>query len=79
MEHPDPKCRQKQAKFLAQCSPEDRAYHGALFRVGNAVYCYHQIAMNTTSVALMQGDYPEWLEGLPPNIRKEMKRKGFEE
>jgi len=77
MEHPDEKCRKKQAEILKDCPPEDREMHATLFRIGNATYIYHQIA-DDTSEKNKKLYYDEWLEGLPTNIKEGMKKLGFE-
>jgi hypothetical protein len=46
-----------------------------LFRIGNATYRYHQLATESEPT---EEYYFEWLQGLPENIRKDMKERGFE-
>lgn len=75
MKHPDEKCNLNQAEFLEKCPPELKEFHARLFRIGNATFCYHQLASNSEPT---EEYYFEWLEGLPKNIRKDMKAKGFE-
>jgi hypothetical protein len=76
MTHPDEECNKAQAKFLAECPPNDRRFHELMFIVGNATYRYHQEAKKfEPSVE----DWSVWIEGLKEPIKKEMQRKGFEE
>ncbi|MET3114856.1 hypothetical protein AAKU52_002596 [Pedobacter sp. CG_S7] len=76
VKHPDDKCNQSQAEFLDNCPKEQRRYHELIFCCGNASYRYHQKAENFNPV---EQDYKEWLEGLPPNIQKDMIERGFEQ
>jgi len=78
MKHPVKECQEKQAEFLSKCPEEEREYHAALFRIGNASYIYQQLA-DETSPEKLELYYYDWLETLPPNIREGMKKKGFEE
>jgi len=77
MEHPDENCRKNQIEFLNQCPQNEREYHARIFRLGNAAFIYHQMAYDTSDTVL-EVYYHEWLEGLPPNIKKSMKEHGFE-
>lgn len=76
VKHPDEKCNQAQALFIANCPGEQKRYHELVFCNGNATYQYHKNAdeFNPTSQ-----DYKDWLEGLPPNIQKDMIERGFEQ
>ena len=78
MTHPLEKCRKEQEKFLKECTENQREFHAAIFRIGNAAYRYHRLA-EETSEKILRSYYPEWLEGLPPGIKDDMKKKGFEE
>jgi len=75
MKHPEEKYNKNQAKYLEKCSPEQREFHAQLFRIGNATYRYHQLATESEPT---EEYYFEWLQGLPENIRKDMKERGFE-
>lgn len=79
MKHPNPQIQQNQEEFLKQLPEEERSFHAALFRVGNAAYRYHQLA-NTTEIndKTLQLYFREWLDGLPINIRISLEEKGFE-
>ena len=77
MIHPDSQCQKKQRDFLLQCPENEREFHAAMFRIGNASFIYHQLA-NNTSEKTLKAYYLEWLERLPPNIQKDMKKKGFD-
>jgi hypothetical protein len=76
VKHPDEKCNQAQALFIANCPDEQKRYHELVFCNGNATYQYHQHAdeFNPTDK-----DYKEWLQGLPPNVKKDMIERGFEQ
>jgi hypothetical protein len=76
MTHPDPKCNEYQAVFLAKCSPDQRSLHELIFKVGNATFRYHQQARDFNP---NEADWNEWLEGLDDPIKSAMKDKGFEE
>lgn len=78
MKHPLKKCQISQAEFLKNCPPEEREFHEYMFRIGNASYIYHTQANKDVSEETLRVYYEEWLEGLPDNIRKGMKAKGFE-
>jgi hypothetical protein len=77
MIHPYPQQQKNQSDFLEKCPPYDKEYHAALFRIGNASFIYHQMATNV-STKNQELYYQEWLEGLPPIIKEDMKTKGFE-
>ena len=77
MTHPDKQIQMNQAIFLNERPPEEREYHATMFRIGNAVYIYNQLAFET-SQKKQKMYYAEWLEGLPDNIRKSMEQRGFE-
>lgn len=74
MKHPNKEQRENQLKFLAELPEEQREEHARLFRFGNASYVYHQEAEKQEPT---EKDYKEWLDGLPDNIKKDMKSKGF--
>jgi len=79
IKHPIQEIQDKQDDFLKnRCAPDEKEYHATLFRVGNASYIYHQMAKETSPEKL-ETYYREWLEELPPNIRADMKKRGFEE
>lgn len=75
VKHPKEECNKQQEQFLASCPPEHRRFHELLFTTGNITYRYHSEARRSEPT---QEDYNEWLEGLPENIRKDMKDLGFE-
>jgi hypothetical protein len=77
MKHPNIKAQKTQDDFLLQCMEDERAYHARIFRIGNAAYRYHQHS-NNVNEELQRIYYQEWLDGLPENIQKDMKLKGFE-
>jgi len=77
MTHPNPRIQKNQQDFLEKCPLSERDFHASLFRVGNASFIYHQMAENVSAKNL-ESYYQEWLEGLPANISKVMKAKGFE-
>ena len=76
MKHPNPMNQKYQEDFLNQCPEDMREYHARIFRIGNVAYRYHQLAA-TPSNEVLESYYAEWLEGLPANIREDMKKKGF--
>jgi hypothetical protein len=76
MTHPDQKCNEYQAEFLAKCSPDERSFHELIFKVGNATFRYHQLA-NDFSPGV--ADWKEWLEGLEEPMKAAMEGKGFED
>lgn len=78
MEHPDPECQKRQEDFLKECPDEEREFHARLFRYGNAVYRYHQLAALPINKDSLELYYQEWLQGLPQNIKTDMEKKGFE-
>ena len=77
MEHPVYKYRKAQAEHLSQLPEEEREYKAREFRIGNACYIYHQQAIPIQENRLIMY-YKEWLEGLPPNISRQMRTLGFE-
>ena len=77
MEHPLEQCRINQKEFLETCPESLRGFHAVTFRIGNATYVYHQLAYDTSD-EILRTYYEEWLEGLPPGIKEDMKTKGFE-
>jgi hypothetical protein len=76
MQHPNKEQQENQRKLLAQLPEEEREEHARLLRFGNAAYIYHQEANKFEPT---KKDFEEWLIGLPENVRKDMKNKGFEE
>lgn len=78
MKHPNAECQKMQEDFLKNCPKEDREFHARLFRYGNAAYTYHQLAKAPRNKDSLKFYYEEWLQGLPPNIATDMKKKGFE-
>jgi hypothetical protein len=78
MKHPLEKCRKSQAEFLKNCPEEEREFHEYMFRVGNASYIYHSKSTKGINEETLKMYYSEWLSGLPDNIAKDMKGKGFE-
>lgn len=79
MEHPNSECRKMQDEFLKNCPPEEREFHARLFRYGNAAYIYHQLVKAPKNKDSLKMYFEEWLQGLPPNIAEDMKKKGFEQ
>lgn len=75
VKHPLEKCNLQQKTFIAACNEKDRRYHELIFAHGNASYRYHERASDYSPT---MEDFQEWLEGLPENISKDMKQKGFE-
>lgn len=75
MKHPNKQQQENQAKFLSELPEEEREEHARIFRFGNAAYIYHQEAADLEPT---ETDFEEWLAGLPENIRKGMREKGFE-
>lgn len=78
MKHPNPECQERQENFLKNCPEEEREFHARLFRYGNAAYIYHQMAKRPKNKQSLKLYYEEWLQGLPPNIARDMKAKGLE-
>ncbi len=76
MEHPFKEQQENQKKFLAELPADLREEHAQLFRIGNATFCYHRLADQQEP---NENDFKDWLEGLPDNIKKDMKTKGFQE
>lgn len=74
MKHPNPDIQKNQEQFLNSCPPEEKEFHSRLFRIGNAAYRYHQLS---ASDEIPEKYFTEWLEGLPEQIRMDMKKKGF--
>lgn len=77
MKHPNPKYQRKQEEFLKSCPVEHKEYFAANFRIGNAIYVYHEQAFSTSDKRLKEY-YEEWLQGLPPKMAVEMKELGIE-
>jgi len=77
MKHPNSQNQKNQDTFLAKCSESDKEYHERIFRIGNATIHYHRLANNIDDDATLQLYFEEWLEGLPVNIRKDMRKKGL--
>ena len=77
MKHPNPKYQRKQEEFLKSCPVEHKEYFAANFRIGNAIYVYHEQAFSTSDKGLKEY-YEEWLQGLPPKMAVEMKELGIE-
>ena len=78
MKHPDLQIQKKQDDFLEKCSETDKEFHSRIFRVGNAAIHYHRLANSINDDKTLQLYFEEWLEGLPINIRKNMKEKGLQ-
>lgn len=77
MKHPSPKCQRRQEEFLKNCLAEQRESFATNFRIGNAIYVYHEQAFSTSDKRLREY-YEEWLQGLPPKMAVDMKELGFE-
>ena len=77
MEHPNLEQRKNQKQFLQDCPEEQREFHAQMFRVGNAAVRYHQEARQVHEPT--QEDFEDWLVGLSPNMRNDMRQKGFEQ
>lgn len=75
MKHPNPDIQKNQEQFLNSCPPEEKEFHSRLFRIGNATYRYHRLAAPDE---IPEEFFPEWLNGLPEQIRMDMEKKGFE-
>ena len=78
MKHPNPIYQKSQEDFLKSCPEEEREYHARFFRMGNAMYIYHQQAAFTCEQRLREY-YDEWLQGLPAPIAEDMKKRGGEQ
>ena len=78
MIHPNHKAQENQDNFLKQCPESEKEQHAALFHIGNASFIYHRLS-DDISVSELELYYLEWLQGLPPAIRKSMEKHGFEE
>ena len=80
MKHPEEKYNRKQERLLSQLSEEERLFHQRMFNIGNTTYCYHQQVRKTADgIEPTEGDFAEWLEGLPENMRNDMAARGFEQ
>ena len=77
MQHPNKKRQEEQENFLKQCTKDEKKYHARLFRLGNAAFIYHSLATSGNNETL-KIFFTEWLEGLPANIKADMKRLGFD-
>lgn len=75
MKHPDEKCNESQAEFLAKCPANMRRYHELIFMIGNATVHYHRKSKEYNPTV---SDWREWLNGLPKGIAEHMKGEGFE-
>lgn len=75
VKHPVERCNAIQAAFLEQCPADQRRFHELFYTYANISYRYHE---QTREFVPTLQDYEEWLEGLPENIRKGMREKGFE-
>lgn len=75
--HPNLSCQIKQDEFLKNCPKGERERLASNFRIGNAIYTYHQQAFSEKDEWL-RFYYNEWLEGLPPNIAVHMREYGFD-
>lgn len=75
MKHPDDKCNESQAEFLAKCTSAERRYHELIFIIGNATVHYHRKANEYEPT---ESDWKEWINGLPTSIAEHMKGEGFE-
>ena len=71
--HPLPRLHEQQVESLQQLPETERAEQAQLLRVGNAAYCYHQVADGQ----LTEADFQHWLAGLPPRMRQAMATAGF--
>jgi hypothetical protein len=74
VKHPNQDIQKNQEQFLNSCPAEEKEFHSRLFRIGNAAYCYYQLA---GSDEIPEEYFTEWLDGLPEPIRLDMKKKGF--
>jgi len=75
VKHPLEHCNKMQEDMIANTPVDEKEFNELLFSYGNASYRYHSRAMDFKPTLK---DYSEWLEGLPPAIRKEMKNRGFD-
>ena len=76
MKHPNEEQNKNQETFLAQLPESNRKLHQMLFSTGNAAFCYHLETQK--EIIPTRLDFEDWLEGLAPDVKKEMKQKGFE-
>lgn len=72
--HPLDKYHQAQLQTLQQLPESQRAEMARLYRLGNALYRYQQLADGEVT----EEDYQHWLEGLPEGFRQAMEKDGFE-
>lgn len=77
MKHPNVEQQIAQEDFLKNCPEADRNYHARLFRIGNAAYCYHQLAVST-SYDRLKFYYNEWLQGLSGDFKVFAEKQGLE-
>ena len=77
MKHPNPQIQQNQDDFLKDCPESEKDFHARLFRIGNAAYIYHRLAV-TINNDIYEVYFEEWLEALPDTIRVDMRKLGFE-
>lgn len=77
MKHPNLSCQKKQEELLQKCPESERENMACNFRIGNAIYIYHELAL-AEKTEWLRFYYNEWLEGLPPNIATHMRGHGFD-
>ena len=76
MKHPIQKYNDQQEKLLETLPPDERPKQKLMFSIGNAAYCYHNQVIQT--IEPTEEDFEDWVSGLPENIGKDMRAKGFE-
>lgn len=75
VKHPKESYNKQQADLIAKCPNSMKRFHELAFSYGNAAYRYHFRALEFNPT---EEDFALWLEGLPPNIAKDMSARGFE-
>lgn len=76
MEHPDPKYRKIQEERLSRLSGDERSQTARFYRIGNAVFAYHEQAGRAPENRLIEF-YKEWLQSLPAALSHKMAGAGF--
>ncbi|RZL06462.1 MAG: hypothetical protein EOO62_18835, partial [Hymenobacter sp.] len=72
--HPLERLHQRQVQQLQELPAGERAPQAQLLRIGNAAYCYHQLAQDR----LTEAEFAHWLGGLPLRMQQAMATAGFE-
>jgi hypothetical protein len=76
VKHPLDHCNRAQIETIQQLPEAVRRSQELFYSYANAVYRYHQEAAAHEPT---HQDYEEWLEGLPENVARGMRARGFEE